>query len=62
MNTLSGGSDASSLLEISAAATLPAPLCCDVGFGASTFTFSTEPSRTQIYVKLQSPCKDGPLY
>lgn len=60
-STLSGSSGASSLVEISKAATLPAALCCGVGFGARTFMFSVEPNRTQIYVELQSPVRMDPL-
>lgn len=60
MSTLSGGSSVSSLVEISTAATLPDLLCSGVGFGASTFIFSAEPDRTQIYVELQGPREDGP--
>lgn len=60
MSALSGGSGASSLVEISTAATLAAPLRCGVGFGVSTFIFSAETDKTQIYVELQSPREDGP--
>lgn len=60
MSTLSGGSGAASLVEISAAAAPPAPLCCGVGFDANTLMFSAEPNWTQIYVELQSPGEDGP--
>lgn len=55
---LTGGSGSSS--QFSTVATLPAPPSCGAGFGASTFMFSTDPNRAQIYAELQSPGEDGP--